>query len=145
MFGQQDSQRQFPGSFPEFRAPKLLQMTSLRSLPRFAAGQEASHRPANEIANTEDFVFLRTRFLNIIATKKTTKAPTRRTPARERPSHQPPNSFASGSIVCNFVHQVSPAKYSPKICSEKHETFRQQMIFSASLQHPSAGADTANF
>ena len=45
----------FQGPFQCSDPPKLLQMTSLRSLPRFAAGQEASHWPANEIANTEDF------------------------------------------------------------------------------------------
>ena len=76
-----------------------------------------------------------------------TKAPTQRILARERPSHQPPNSLASGSIVCNFVDEFRRAKYSPKICSAKQATFGQQTIFSASLQDPWAwaGDDSANF
>ena len=39
-----------------------------------------------------------------------------KTPGRASPftSSQAPNSLASGSIVCNFVNQLRPAKYRPK-------------------------------
>ena len=96
MFGQQDSQRQFPGSLEikltgDFDPPKLRQMTSLRQPPRFPAGQEASHWPANKIANPEDFSSCEQDSLTSLQQKKATQAP---------------NSLASASIVCNFVKQI---------------------------------------
>ena len=82
MFGQQDSQRQFPGSLEikltgDFDPPKLRQMTSLRQPPRFAAGQEASHWPANKIANPEDLSSCEQDSLTSLQQKKTHKRPIR--------------------------------------------------------------------
>ena len=82
IFGQQDSQRQFPGSLEikltgDFDPPKLRQMTSLRQPPRFAAGQEASHWPANKIANPEDLSSCEQDSLTSLQQKKPPKRPTR--------------------------------------------------------------------
>ena len=73
---------QFPGSLEikltgDFDPPKLRQMTSLRQPPRYAAGQEASHWPANKIANPEDFSSCEQDSLTSLQQKKPPKRPIR--------------------------------------------------------------------
>ena len=73
-------------------------MTSLRQLPRFAAGQKASHWPANKVIEDLSSCEQDSSSLHIIATKTATQAP---------------NSLASASIVCNFVDQIRQVRERP--------------------------------